>query len=68
MATVVGGACFTSLASFYRAGHPLREKWSMGKVGTLLAAMGEVWQHCAPTGARVLENVLKIEEVLKVII
>jgi hypothetical protein len=40
----------------------------MGKVGTLLAAMGEVWQHCAPTGARVLENVLKIEEVLKVII
>jgi hypothetical protein len=40
----------------------------MGKVGTLLAAMGEVWQHCAPTGTRVLENVLKIEEVLKVII
>jgi hypothetical protein len=36
------------LASFDPAGHPLREKWPMGNVGTLLAAMGEVWQHCNP--------------------
>jgi hypothetical protein len=36
------------LASFHPAGHPLREKWPMGKVGTLLAAMGEVWQHYNP--------------------
>ena len=30
--------------------------------------MGEVWQHCAKTGARMLKGVLKIEEVLRVII
>jgi|AntAceMinimDraft_5_1070358.scaffolds.fasta_scaffold25040_2 hypothetical protein len=40
----------------------------MGKVGTLFAAMNKVWQLCAPAGARMLENVLKIEEVLRVII
>jgi hypothetical protein len=35
----------------------------MGKVGALFAAMGEVWQRCAPTGAPMLEGVLKIKEV-----
>jgi hypothetical protein len=40
----------------------------MGKSSTLLAAVDEVVQHCAPTGARVLEGALKIVGVLKVII
>jgi hypothetical protein len=30
--------------------------------------MGEVWQHCAPRSARVLESALKIEGMLKAII
>jgi hypothetical protein len=31
----------------------------MGKVDTLLAAMGEVWLHCAFTSAQRLEDVPK---------
>jgi len=57
-----------SLASFHPRGHPLREKWSMAKVDTLFAAMNETWLHCAPTGARMLEDVAKIEPVLEVIV
>jgi hypothetical protein len=57
-----------SLESLRPFGHPLRESWSIGQVGTLFATMDEVWQHCALTGARMSEGVLKIEEVLRVII
>jgi hypothetical protein len=39
----------------------------MGKADTLLAAMDSNWQHCAPTGARMLEGVLKIKEVPRAI-
>jgi hypothetical protein len=57
-----------SLASFHPRGHPLREKWSMAKVDTLFAAMNETWLHCAPTPARMLEDVAKIEPVLEVLV
>jgi hypothetical protein len=56
------------LASLHPVGHPLREKRPMGKVSTLLMAMGEVWKHCAPTGARMLKGALEIGDVLKVVI
>ena len=57
-----------SLATVYPQGHPMRERWNMSKPKELFECMKRTFMECAPSGARVVEDVERITDVLRKII